>query len=75
MSHALHSVDLNVLNAQTKLPLVAGAAVKFAVRVTTWDMRRKSRRTLKQLEPHLLNDIGLDRISAQAEAAKPFWQD
>lgn len=75
MSHALHSADMNVLNAQAKLPLVAGLAVKFAVRVTTWDMRRKSRRALAKLEPHLLYDIGLDRSSAQAEAAKPFWQD
>ncbi|MEL7181492.1 MAG: DUF1127 domain-containing protein [Pseudomonadota bacterium] len=75
MSHALHSADMNVLNTQAKLPLVAGLAVKFAVRVTTWDMRRKSRRALARLEPHLLHDIGLDRSSAQAEANKPFWQD
>ncbi|PJI91795.1 uncharacterized protein YjiS (DUF1127 family) [Yoonia maricola] len=75
MSHALHSADLNVLNAQTKLPLVAGLAVKLAVRVTTWETRRKTRRSLKELEPHTLHDIGLDRLSAQAEATKPFWQD
>jgi len=75
MSHALHSADMNVLNTQAKLPLVAGLAVKFAVRVTTWDMRRKSRRALKRLGPHLLRDIGLDHATAQAEASKPFWQD
>ncbi|EBA10839.1 DUF1127 domain-containing protein [Roseobacter sp. CCS2] len=75
MSHALHTAQINVLNAQAKLPLVAGLAVKFAVAVTSWDTRRKTRRALMGLEPHLLNDIGLDRLSAQAEAAKPFWQD
>ena len=75
MSNALHTAQISVLNAQAKLPLVAGIAVNFAVAVTTWDTRRKTRRTLKHLETHLLHDIGLDRLSAQAEAAKPFWQD
>ncbi len=75
MSHALHTAQLNVLNAQAKLPLVARFAVQFAVYVTQWETRRKSRRALQRLEPHLLKDIGLDRLSAQAEASKPFWQD
>lgn len=75
MTHALHIAQLTQLNAQTGLPLAARVAVTFAVAVTTWDKRRKSRRTLKHLEPHLLRDIGLDRISAEAEASKPFWRD
>ncbi len=75
MSHALHTAHLNALNAQANLPVVARLAVKFAVAVTLWDTRRKTRRSLKHLEPHLLHDIGLDRLSAQAEASKPFWQD
>lgn len=75
MSHALHTAQINVLNAQANLPFVAGLAVKFAVAVVQWDTRRKSRRALKDMEPHLLRDIGLDRFAAQAEAAKPFWQD
>lgn len=75
MSYALQSADLNVLNAQAKLPLVAAVAVKFAAYVTTWETRRKSRSILKHLEPHLLDDIGLSRLSAQAEASKPFWRD
>ncbi len=75
MSHALHPAQIAVLNAQAHLPVVAGLAVKFAVTVVKWDTRRKTRRSLKELEPHLLRDIGLDRFSAQAEATKPFWQD
>ncbi len=75
MSHALRTAQINVLNAQAKLPFVAAVAVTVAVEVTKWDTRRKTRRALKQLEPHLLHDIGLDRLSAQAEASKPFWQD
>jgi len=75
MSHALRTADLNALNARANLPLVAGLAVKFAVAVTLWDTRRRTRQALKDLEPHLLRDIGLDRLSAQAEASKPYWQD
>ncbi|MCK0094553.1 DUF1127 domain-containing protein [Yoonia sp. F2084L] len=75
MSHALHTAHLNALNAQANLPLVADLAVKFAVAVTLWDTRRKTRHALRSLEAHLLHDIGLDRLSAQAEASKPFWQD
>jgi uncharacterized protein YjiS (DUF1127 family) len=75
MSQALHTAQLDTLNAQSTLPLIASLAVKFAVVATKWDRHRKSRRSLKYLEPHLLDDIGLDRLSAQAEASKPFWQD
>lgn len=75
MSQALHATQINTLNAQANLPWVAGLAVKFAVAVTVWDTRRKTRSMLKQLEPHILRDIGLDRTSAQAEASKSFWQD
>ena len=76
MSHALHTAQqIEILNAQAHLPVIARAAVKFAVLVTKWDTRQKTRKTLKALEPHLLDDIGLDRTSALTEAAKPFWQD
>ncbi|MEL6682094.1 MAG: DUF1127 domain-containing protein [Pseudomonadota bacterium] len=75
MSHALHTAHVNALNAQATLPVVAGLAVKFAVAVVTWDMRRKTRRTLRDLDTYLLHDIGLDYFAAQAEASKPFWQE
>ncbi len=75
MSHALHHAQINLLNAQARLPLVAGLAVKFAVVVTKWDTRRKTRRDLRLLEPHMLRDIGLDHPTASAEASKPFWRD
>ncbi len=75
MSQALHPAQIQILNAQATLPVVARLAVKFAVVVVKWDTRRKTRRTLKDLEPYLLRDIGLDRAAANAEANKPFWQD
>lgn len=33
----------------------------------------RQRRRLGQLDDHLLNDIGLDRPTAEAEAARPLW--
>jgi uncharacterized protein YjiS (DUF1127 family) len=74
MSHALHTAHIHLLNSQARLPLVASVALRFAVVVTKWDTRRKTRRALHHLEPHLLHDIGLDQLSALAEASKPFWR-
>lgn len=35
----------------------------------------KSRRDLLLLDDRMLKDIGVDWVTAQTEAAKPFWQD
>lgn len=37
--------------------------------------RRKTRRALGMLDDHLLDDIGLTRLSAQSEASRRFWRD
>lgn len=37
-----------------------------------WALYR-SRARLAELEPHLLEDIGLDPDTARAEAARPVW--
>ena len=75
MSHALHPAHIALLNQQAQLPVLANVAVRFAVAVTKWDMRRKTRRALKRLDGHLLVDIGVDQSAADAEGSKPFWQD
>lgn len=75
MSHALHSAQIRILNAQAELPFAARLAVDFAVLVTTWDMRRKSRQALRNLDQHMLRDIGVERPAALDEADKPFWRD
>jgi len=36
--------------------------------------RAAQRRALGRLDEHLLLDIGVDRVTAKREAAKPFWR-
>jgi uncharacterized protein YjiS (DUF1127 family) len=42
--------------------------------IAAWIVRRRQRRTLAELDEHLLNDVGLSREQAHREAAKPFWK-
>jgi uncharacterized protein YjiS (DUF1127 family) len=39
-----------------------------------WRQRANSRRALSQLSACQLDDIGIDRVSADIEARKPFWR-
>ncbi|MCP1168322.1 DUF1127 domain-containing protein [Limimaricola litoreus] len=50
--------------------LLAGLARRVAV----WKRRARTRRALSHLEPHMLRDLGLDPVSAEREAALPFWK-
>jgi len=74
MSHIENLSRLSLLSAEQRLPALATLAVAFAVTVTMWDKRRKTRNHLSKLPPHLHQDIGIDVQSARIEAAKPFWQ-
>ncbi len=40
-----------------------------------WNRNFLTRRELRRLEDHQLDDIGIDRLDAEREAGKPFWQD
>ncbi|MEM7442497.1 MAG: DUF1127 domain-containing protein [Pseudomonadota bacterium] len=42
--------------------------------LTVWRHRIRTRRHLAQLNDHLLGDIGIDRIAADRESEKRFWQ-
>ena len=75
MSRSLHAAQLALLNNQARLPSAAHALIALAVVMTKWDRYRRTRKTLKELEPHLLRDIGLSHDAAQIEAGKPFWRD
>ena len=68
------SADLSALSARAILTPAARVAVKLAVVVMTWDDAYRSRQTLKRLTPDQLQDVGLTRSQALAEAKRGFWQ-
>jgi uncharacterized protein YjiS (DUF1127 family) len=43
-------------------------------RTRLWQCRRHGRQQLLTLDDHLLRDIGISRLQAEAEAHKPFWR-
>ncbi|APZ54769.1 DUF1127 domain-containing protein [Salipiger abyssi] len=62
------------LDAQRPLPPQSAFALRIAVVLAKWSERRRTRRALAQLDPHLLRDIGLERHVAHKEARRMFWQ-
>lgn len=52
----------------------AGIIARTLSALTDVLARRRDRNRLRQLDAHLLRDIGLDPLEARRECAKPFWQ-
>ena len=75
MSQALHLAQLRVLQSQQRLPTAAQVFIHFALVVTKWDIKRRTRKDLRHLDDHVLDDIGLTREQATTESHKPFWKD
>ncbi|MGB3246277.1 MAG: DUF1127 domain-containing protein [Sulfitobacter sp.] len=75
MTHALtlSTETLSILN-QRGLPVLALMAVKFAVCVTKWATRRRTRIALSKLDAHQMADVGLTPEQAFSEAARVFWR-
>lgn len=71
---ALISADLLFLDQHRTLPLLTMVAVRIAVTSSKWADRARARRALKNLDPHLLRDIGLTPDVADIEANKRFWR-
>jgi uncharacterized protein YjiS (DUF1127 family) len=63
-------VDTKALPLRARISPVRRLAV-FLVEAAA---RRRDRRALAELDPHLLRDIGLTADEAKSEAGKPFWQ-
>ena len=55
-------------------PIVARWAMAFAVTVSKWDSRHRTRKALRQLSDTQLKDIGISRDAAYTEARRPFWR-
>jgi uncharacterized protein YjiS (DUF1127 family) len=57
------------------IPPVPSVVAVLSRLVTTWTARHRARRALARLDDHLLRDIGLDRMEAERETSRRFWQD
>ncbi|KIC39122.1 DUF1127 domain-containing protein [Leisingera sp. ANG-M7] len=66
--------NMSYLNSRPALPVLAQWAVSFAVLVTKWSLRQRTRTHLKHLSDTQLKDIGLSREDAHYEATLPFWR-
>ncbi len=75
MPPSLHAAKLARLNDQARLPSGAHVLIAMALVVTKWDRYRRTRKTLRNLEQHQLEDVGLSRHDAFIETQKPFWKD
>ncbi|MDA7964216.1 DUF1127 domain-containing protein [Ruegeria sp.] len=73
MTRTMHNPALMLLNDSPRLPLIAALAVRFAVVVTKWEQRRRSRVNLGRLDDRLLRDVGLTRYQAESEVSRFFW--
>lgn len=66
--------NMSFLISRPALPVLAQWAVSFAVLVTKWSMRHRTRTHLKHLSDAQLKDIGVSREDAHYEATLPFWR-
>ncbi len=57
------------------LPPLARALHGLTLVVLAWEERRQTRRSLRDLDDHMLRDIGIPRDLALREGEKPFWRD
>ena len=77
MAHSAsqHANHIKYLAGHRRLPAISALAVAFAVVVAKWVQNRNTRLALRQLDAHLLEDVGLTRDAATQEARRVFWRD
>jgi len=68
------SISSRAHGANWKPAAVRGWSGKILDRLLLWHDLAKQRRQLSELDDRLLSDIGIDRIDADQESRKPFWQ-
>jgi len=73
-TQTLNTNMLSALNKQANLPVVATLFLYAAVVATQWAQLYRSRQHLRDLDDHMLRDIGISPEDAEREARRPFWQ-
>ncbi|MGI3185574.1 DUF1127 domain-containing protein [Nioella aestuarii] len=56
-----------------QLTPVSAAALRLVVLLVKWEERRHTRKGLKNMDDHLLSDIGISRSEAERELAARPW--
>ena len=80
MSHYLNSSGRGLLEsiddcvAAVEPNTIGNPFRRLACQLKIWDQRYRQRLQLRELDPALLQDIGISDAEAEAEAAKPFWK-
>ena len=58
----------------TKFLILESGFVRLKRLLDRWNQNLVTRKQLRELDDDQLKDIGIDRISAQRESGKPFWE-
>lgn len=74
MSRSPLTAPISALPARPPLPRLSVTLANATKLVRTWKQRARSRTALRNLDPHLLKDIGLTEAAVHAETTKDFWQ-
>lgn len=74
MAQTTHAPLLAQLEAIQRLPALSVVALRVAVVLATWSRNHRTRKHLRDLDTHILRDIGIDRYNARVESQRRFWQ-
>lgn len=69
-----HAVERSVFAHADITAALHGAIRQALVTLRIWHWRIRTRRQLLTLGDRMLADIGVSRVDASREAAKPFWR-
>ena len=64
--------NLSFLASRPAMPVLAHWAVMFAVVITKWSLRHRTRKQLRYMSQEQLDDIGRNRAEAHRQATLPF---
>ena len=54
--------------------LIRSTLLRLVDQLLTWQDRARERAHLRDLNDHMMKDLGLSRADVDREASKPFWR-
>lgn len=74
MSRAMQTSTSSAIGAGRRQQRSTDSGLRrVAAALRVWILRRRTRKQLGDLDPHLLEDIGITQAQARTEANRPFW--